>query len=70
VQVFQLQERREEHRVQQPTILLAILSKMAQKPEVQFDKLFQKLYNVELWLLACQQITPKPGNKTAWMGKQ
>ncbi|GHO88567.1 reverse transcriptase/maturase family protein [Dictyobacter formicarum] len=51
--------------MQQPTILLAILSKMAQKPEVQFDKLFQKFYNVELWLLAYQQIAPKPGNMTA-----
>ena len=38
--------------MQQPKTLLAILSKMAQKPEVQFDKLFQKLYNIELWLLA------------------
>ena len=43
---------------------LAILSKMAQKPEVQFDKLFQKLYNIELWLLAYQSIAPKPGNMT------
>jgi group II intron reverse transcriptase/maturase len=51
--------------VQQPTNLLAILSKMAQKPEVQFDKLYQKLYNVELWLLAYQQIAPIPGNMTA-----
>jgi group II intron reverse transcriptase/maturase len=51
--------------VQQPTVLLAILSNMAQKPEVQFDKLFQKLYNVELWLLAYQSIAPKPGNMTA-----
>src|SRR5260370_960537 len=64
-QVFRLQERTEEHAVQQPTILLAILSKMAQKPAVQFEKLFQKLYNVELWLLAYQQIAPKPGNMTA-----
>jgi hypothetical protein len=64
-QVFQLQERKEEHTVQQPTILLAILSKMAQKPEIQFEKLFQKLYNIELWLLAYQQIAPKPGNMTA-----
>ncbi len=64
-QVFSLQERTEEHTVQQPTILLAILSKMAQKPGVQFDKLFQKLYNVELWLLAYQHIAPKPGNMTA-----
>jgi group II intron reverse transcriptase/maturase len=64
-QVFQLQERKKEHKVQQPTILLAILSKMAQKPEVQFDKLYQKLYNIKLWLLAYQQIAPKPGNMTA-----
>ncbi len=64
-QVFQLQERKKEHKVQQPTILLAILSKMAQKPEVQFDKLYQKLYNVKLWLLAYQHIAPKPGNMTA-----
>jgi hypothetical protein len=64
-QVFPLQERNEEHTVQQPTVLLARLSKMAQKPEVQFDKLFQKLYNVELWLLAYQSIAPKPGNMTA-----
>jgi group II intron reverse transcriptase/maturase len=64
-QVFRLQERTEEHPVQPPTILLAILSKMAQKPAVQFEKLFQKLYNVELWLLAYQHIAPKPGNMTA-----
>lgn len=64
-QVFQLQERKKEHTVQQPTILLAILSKMAQKPEMQFDKLYQKLYNVKLWLLAYQHIAPKPGNMTA-----
>jgi len=51
--------------VQEPNTLLAILSKMAQKPEVQFDKLFQKLYNVELWLLAYQSIAPIPGNMTA-----
>ena len=50
--------------MQQPTTPLAILSKMAQKPEVQFDKLFQKLYNIELWLLAYQSIAPKPGNMT------
>jgi group II intron reverse transcriptase/maturase len=37
---------------------------MALKPEVKFDKLFQKLYNVELWLLAYQCIAPKPGNMT------
>ena len=51
--------------MQEPNTLLAILSKMAQKPEVQFDKLFQKLYNVELWLLAYQIIAPIPGNMTA-----
>jgi group II intron reverse transcriptase/maturase len=50
--------------VQQPNTLLAMLSKMAQKPEVQFDKLFQKLYNIELWLLAYQSIAPKQGNMT------
>ncbi len=38
---------------------------MAQKPEVKFDKLFQKLYNIDLWLLAYQSIAPKPGNMTA-----
>jgi group II intron reverse transcriptase/maturase len=51
--------------VQDPNILLTILSKMAQKPEVKFDKLFQKLYNVELWLMAYEQIAPNPGNMTA-----
>jgi len=55
---------REEHTVQDPNALLTILSKMAQKPEVQFEKLFQKLYNIELWLLAYQRIAPKPGNMT------
>jgi hypothetical protein len=38
---------------------------MAQKPEVKFHKLFQKLYNNELWLMAYQSIAPKPGNMTA-----
>jgi group II intron reverse transcriptase/maturase len=51
--------------VQDPNAFLAILRTMAQKPEVQFDKLFQKLYNIELWLLAYQSIAPKPGNMTA-----
>ena len=51
--------------MQDPNALLAILRTMAQKPEVQFDKLYQKLYNVELWLLAYQSIAPKPGNMTA-----
>jgi hypothetical protein len=36
---------------------------MIQKPEVQLDKLYQKLYNVELWLLAYQQVVaPHPRN--------
>jgi hypothetical protein len=55
---------REEHRVQDPNVLLTIVSKMAQKLEVRFDRLYQKLYNVELWLLAYQRIAPKPGNMT------
>ena len=50
--------------MQQPNALLTTLSKMTLKPEVTFDKLFQKLYNIELWLLAYQQIAPKPGNMT------
>jgi group II intron reverse transcriptase/maturase len=54
----------EEHTVQQPKTLLAILGKMAQKPEVKFDKLYPKLYNIELWLLAYQQLAPQPGNMT------
>jgi group II intron reverse transcriptase/maturase len=37
---------------------------MAQKPEVKFDKLFQKLYNIDLWLMAYESIAPKPGNMT------
>jgi group II intron reverse transcriptase/maturase len=64
-QVLCLQGRKEGYRVpQQPKILLAILSKMTLKPEVKFDNLYPKLYNVELWLLAYQQLAPKPGNLT------
>jgi group II intron reverse transcriptase/maturase len=37
---------------------------MAKKPEVRFDKLFQKLYNPNLWLMAYENIAPKPGNMT------
>lgn len=37
---------------------------MARKPAVQFDTLYPKLYNVELWLLAYQHLAPKPGNMT------
>ena len=51
--------------MQEPNRLLTILSKMAQKPEVQFDKLYPKLYNSELWLMAYEQIAPNPGNMTA-----
>jgi len=50
--------------VQNPNILLTILSSMACKPEVKFEKLFPKLYNIELWLMAYQSIAPKPGNMT------
>lgn len=38
---------------------------MAQKPNVQFDKLYPKLYNKELWLMAYGSIAPKQGNMTA-----
>lgn len=51
--------------MQNPNVLLTILSHMAQKPEAKFDKLFQKLYNVELWQMAYESIAPKPGNMTA-----
>ena len=50
--------------MQDPNILLTILSKMAQKPEVKFDKLFPKLYNTELWLMAYERIAAKPGSMT------
>ena len=50
--------------MQEPNRLLTILSRMAQKPEVKFDKLFQKLYNPNLWLMAYESIAPKPGNLT------
>ena len=50
--------------MQHPNAVLTTLSKMTLKPEVTCDKLFQKLYNVELWLLAYQRIAPKPGNMT------
>lgn len=42
-----------------------MLGSMARKSEVKFDNLFQKLYNVELWLMAYQRIAPTPGNMTA-----
>jgi group II intron reverse transcriptase/maturase len=50
--------------VQDPNVLLTTLSRMAQKPEVKFDKLFQKLYNTNLWLMAYESIAPTPGNMT------
>ena len=50
--------------MQHPNALLTILGKMALKPQVKFDKLFPKLYNSELWLLAYQTIAPNPGNMT------
>ena len=50
--------------MQDPNVLLTILSRMAQKPEVKFDKLFQKLYNTDLWLMAYESIAPNPGNMT------
>lgn len=50
--------------MQDPNVLLTILGKMAQKPAIKFDKLFPKLYNVELWLMAYEQIASKPGNMT------
>jgi hypothetical protein len=61
---FSVVRRTEEHTVQHPNAILTTLSKMALKPEVKFNKLFQKLYNVELWLLAYQRIAPKQGNMT------
>lgn len=37
---------------------------MAQKSTVRFDKLFQKLYNLELWMMAYEKTAPKQGNMT------
>lgn len=51
--------------MQDPNVLLAILGKMAEKPNIQFDKLYQKLYNKELWLMAYESIAAKQGNMTA-----
>jgi group II intron reverse transcriptase/maturase len=63
-QIFRWSAIREEHTVQKPNALLTILSKMGQKPAVKFDKLFPKLYNIELWLLAYERLAPQPGNMT------
>lgn len=50
--------------MQDPNVLLTILSKMAQKPDIKFDKLFQKLYNTDLWVMAYESIATKPSNMT------
>jgi len=63
-QVFLSKAIHEEHKVQNPNVLLTILSSMAQKPEVKFDKLFQKLYNKELWIMAYENIAANSGNMT------
>jgi group II intron reverse transcriptase/maturase len=51
-------------------VLFTILGKMAKKPEVQFDRLFPKMYNPEIWLKAYEQIAPKPGNMTVGVDGQ
>ena len=51
--------------MQNPNMLLMILSSMAQKPHVKFDKLYPKLYNTELWVMAYESIAANPGNMTA-----
>ena len=51
--------------MQDPNVLLTILGKMARKSDVKFEKLFQKLYNKDLWLLAYESIAPNQGNMTA-----
>ncbi len=50
--------------VQDPTLMLAILSRMAKKPQVTFNKLYPKLYNAHLWVMVYERIAPKPGNMT------
>jgi retron-type reverse transcriptase len=37
---------------------------MAHKSDIKFDKLYQKMYNTKLWVLAYQNIAAKPGNMT------
>lgn len=64
------EEKQEEHIVQDPNVLLTILGKMAEKPDVHFDKLFQKLYNPKLWLKAYELMAPNPGNMTAGIDGQ
>jgi len=48
--------------VQQTKVLLTMLGNMGCKPEVKFDKLFQKLFNPELWFSAYLSIAAIPGN--------
>lgn len=48
--------------MQEANVLLNILDKMARKPDVVFDKLFQKLYNPNLWERAYANLAPKQGN--------
>lgn len=50
--------------MQNPNALLTILGKMGQKSEVKFEKLYPKLYNIELWVTAYERIAPNPGNMT------
>ena len=51
--------------MQDPNVLLTILNSMAQKPHIKFDKLYPKLYNTELWVMAYESIAANPGNMTA-----
>jgi group II intron reverse transcriptase/maturase len=37
---------------------------MAHKSDIKFDKLYQKMYNTKLWVMAYQNIAAKPGNMT------
>jgi len=55
--------------VQNPNVLLMILSSMAQKPHVKFEKLYPKLYNTELWVMAYEKIAAHPGNMTPGMDR-
>lgn len=50
--------------MQEPKILLTMLNRMGEKPEIQFDKLYQKLYNPKLWWYAYERSYAKPGNMT------
>lgn len=50
--------------MQQTKVLLTMLGNMGCKPQVKFDKLFQKLFNPELWFSAYLGIAAIPGNMT------